>query len=281
MIRWRVLAISFLAVVASPGIHHARAESPPASGGRTLDFTEDQRAELRLLGCRFDEVDRAVAARLQARGFTAEHFIRAYQDLRAAGSTDRQKIEELVVLRYMGVPASEFKQFLSYEMTPSSYFNWRQGGRGLAIVGWILVGLAAGAAVGGGVLLGQGYSDVPKCSLSTQGSVAYKQCKALVEDKEGQQSGGILLSSAAFIMGAVGLPMGIVGTTRWRRWVPDKLLEEGRLEDLYKHRVASGPSRHARSGRGPTESQHSAGADWLVSSYFSGSGVGLKLTLRF
>ena len=75
-------------------------------------------------GCTFSEEDRNTVNRMARRGFTAEHFIKAYQSKQAMGPQKKADIESIATLNYVGMsPDLYYERFSDNQQLTKYYPN--------------------------------------------------------------------------------------------------------------------------------------------------------------
>jgi len=122
-------------------------------------FSARQINDLLTIGCRFDDTDLANAKRMKDRGFTEDQYVFAYRDLYSQGMPQRYRAVEMAVFRQVGLPTSEFGQYLAHGGSMTDYYNSRIGGGGAVAAGVILLLLGAGGVITGAFLYDEGVSQ--------------------------------------------------------------------------------------------------------------------------
>jgi hypothetical protein len=162
----------------------------------------------------------SVEAGLRARGFDEATLALAREDVdRHAGGASRH-LAAAAAFRLLGIPASELEQYASWDLSLTEYYNWRKGGKGLVIGGWI--------CIAGGL------------NLMLLGSA--------LPESEGPLVVGVLLA-------AVGVPLLLAGKAKTRDWAEGEVLEQGSTGEMERFRLGAlpqkGRTRHAGLGALP------------------------------
>lgn len=240
----------------------------PHTGGWRFRFTQDQIRRLRWAGCRFDLVDRQIANRLWARGFTAHDFVQAYVTLAYLRPGKRGQLENLVVFRYLGFQTRDFHAFLAYGGTLTQYYNSRIGGVGQRIAGWVLVGIGAAGVLSGAVTILVGKTTADESDIRGAKKAVYVL-------------GGVLLGTGGLLT-VIGIPLIVKGTAKTNRWVPSSVLEQGHRRKLDRYRLHTGQAYRPAAGnrlRPPHPvGFNEAGLRLHPFVHTTGGGVGLSLT---
>lgn len=213
----------------------AAAPAPSPDAGWPYAFTEQQRADLAAAGATFDEAARAVAQRMQSRGFTSDEYVAAFVESRAYAGVHTAAadvmVEDVAAFRLLGLPMEEFDAFESrYNVRPgrvTGYYNSRFGGRGAKIAGGILLGLGLFNLAGGIVF------------IAARDGLAEAYGKERVGGYTDYWLGaGIACAAIGGVMTLVGIPLLAVGASKTRRWAPAGLLDRGDVDELRRYRLA-------------------------------------------
>jgi hypothetical protein len=214
-------------------------------------LSEAEVAVLRDAGCKFDATDQETANRLARRGFSVADFIEGYRALQLVGYGQRRLLDELVVYRYLNLPLTEYAYYRSgwgeYPGSLTDFYNWRIGGTGLKVGGWVLFALGAANALGGLMF----YANDEDLADS------YPPYSVGADPSYWRDAGTVVMVIGGIMAGA-GLPMGITGSVKQSKWVPTGVLETGSKAQMQRYRLevdadssgaeASGPAR-ASAGR--------------------------------
>ena len=240
----------------------------PYSGGQQAwryKFTKTQMAELQNAGCQFDMIDLQIANKLALRGFTAEQFVQAYKDMSRVAPGKREAIEELAVMRFVGVPVSQYSEYKYSGYALTDYYNSQIGGRGMKIAGWVLFG------IGGGICLF---------------SLVFLAPTAGADDAI---SGGVRATGFTFlgiggVLALIGLPLAIVGTVKVSGWAMQGVLENEGVDGLRKYKITNasinseiGGEEYLRYAEEGSKEKSRFNLSFTPIAYQDGGGMGFKL----
>jgi len=222
---------------ALPSLERRSADDPPGRPTGYYRFTESEWRQLDPTPCRFHPASKR-AARLYRRGFSKVEIIQACRDITTHTNGDQRYLEHLAVWRRSGLPLAKFKTFMGSEKSITDYYNREElGGRGLAIGGWILTSLGLALFAGAAATTINYEVQHARC-------LAREMSGELSCDHDGGSALGVFIG-ALFQVGfgvlllAPGLPMGIVGQLRQRRWLRGELLDVVHVQDLDRFRLRS------------------------------------------
>ena len=223
-------------------------------------LSEDQIQMLREAGNQFDEEDKLLASRLVARGFSADLYVKAYQEWAELEPKNRADVEIIAEFLELGLPLSEFDIYKIYHergMTLTQYYNKRIGGKAQVVGGWVATGFGVVDVVVGSIFL------LAKESLAE----AYPR-HTLGDDPKYWETAGTVILIIGGLVTIVGLSILAKGKAKTRRWAPLGTLENGDVQTLRKYRIKS-----AASSIPPIQ--------LTLSPFVTGDGGGFSLRLKF
>lgn len=215
---------------------------------------------LREAGCRFDEEDKTLASRLAAQGFTADQYIKAYQEWSKFGLEEKADVEAVAEFVELGIPLTEFNVYRGYRTrggTLTQYYNKRIGGRGQVIGGWVATGIGLLDVIIGAVFL-----------LANESIADAYSCGMVGHDPDYWKTSGTVIMIAGGLVTVVGLSIEVSGKAKVNRWAPLGTLENGDIQQLRQYRIKSSADTRAPIGL-------------TLSPFVSSVGGGLSLTVRF
>jgi len=198
-------------------VMEAKLEAVSCEAGWPFTLTADQTKRLHDIGFAFDADELLIARTIAARGFSAKQYVDAVLTWKAEGFTTKDDVELIVVMEYMGIPASNMKKDMDdVRKNPTLYYNDRvYGGNTEWMVGWPLFALGMQFGLTGTILALSASENFDKFPpMWTTALVGF----------------GVTLAS---------IPVVAVGGVKRQSWVPDGLLEKGTLSELAKHRRES------------------------------------------
>lgn len=189
----------------------------------------------------------AVAARLRARGFSEAEIAQAFADFQAYGTGQPEQVERLAAFRLLNLPEAERRDFLAWDMTVTRYYNWRIGGLGQRITGWVLTGggLSTLGVAGLMYLIDQG------CQEGTTSNDEHGTVKTSVSKGCEAVFGTLALAYGltGAVLTGVGVSLVSSGTARTDQWAPEELLDIGSRTELVRYRLGPDGSLPAPMGR--------------------------------
>ena len=246
-----------------------------------FNFSTRQINDLLTIGCRFDITDFTNAKRMKSRGFTEDQYVFAYRDLYSQGIAQRHRAVEMAVFRQAGLPTSEFGQYLAHGGSMTDYYNSRIGGGGAVAAGVSLLILGIGGVVAGAVLYDEGVSQENKHEACIPSQYV---CDTVGKYRKDYKLSGALSMAGGFILGAVGLPLTIVGGIKRGRWAEAGALDDSSAEDLYQYRkYASGTERSSRYAQSKAKGNNTSRTDptYRVYPITHAKGGGIGFTMWF
>lgn len=180
------------------------------ASGWNMRFSAAQVAELRRMGCTFDEADRIEANRMAARGFTAVDFVAAYRDRQYIGPERKADLESIAALNRVGLSPDLYFERYSGRLTLTDYYN-----RKVNRVGGILLGVGLPITILGGLCLGLTAYDYARTG----------------------NFGAVVAMGLLGIGSTAGFVMTIVGIAGMASRAPDQTLELGHVSKLSRYRI--------------------------------------------
>lgn len=199
-------------------------------------FTASELADLRAAGATFGADEFDVAQRLRARGFSSQQYVKAFGAWSRLGSPLTDEIEDVASLQHLGIPLSEYQDYVPYRSPGQSgvtdYYNHRIGGRPQQIVGGVLMGLGALWVVSGAVVVAA--SDGLAESFSPSNDLYSDD---LYSDPSYWRTIGFLNIASGVVAAGIGVPLLASGSARIRRWAPPGSLDSGSVTQMDRYRL--------------------------------------------